>query len=102
MPSSRHSADTDVSRCAIAAWASRTWAFDSANFLPPFRPRALAALSPATVRSRILVQGLAYGITFIFVWEIRGQIQDILDVVESLPGAAIDAIDPGRFFGGDR
>ena len=51
---------------------------------------------------QILVQGLAYGITFIFVWEIRGQIQDILDVVESLPGAAIDAIDPGRFFGGDR
>ena len=38
MPSSRHSWDTDVSRCAIAAWASRTWAFDSANFLPPLRP----------------------------------------------------------------
>ena len=29
-----------MSRCAIAAWASRTWAFDSANFLPPLRPRA--------------------------------------------------------------
>ena len=31
-----------MSRCAIAAWASRTWAFDSANVLPPFaaaRPR---------------------------------------------------------------
>ena len=42
-----------MSRCAIAAWASRTWAFDSANFLPPLRPRARAALSPATVRSRI-------------------------------------------------
>ena len=53
MPSSRHSWDTGVSRCAIAAWASRTWAFDSANFLPPLRPRARAALSPATVRSRI-------------------------------------------------
>ena len=24
-----------MSRWAIAAWASRTWAFDSANFLPP-------------------------------------------------------------------
>ena len=35
------------------AWASRTWAFDSANFLPPLRPRALAAFSPAIVRSRI-------------------------------------------------
>ena len=35
---------------AIAAWASRTWAFDSANFLPPLRPRALAALNPARVR----------------------------------------------------
>ena len=34
----------------IAAWASRTWAFDSANFLPPLQPRALAALSPARVR----------------------------------------------------
>ena len=33
------SADTDVSRWAIEAWASRTWAFDSANFLPPLRPR---------------------------------------------------------------
>ena len=42
IPSSRQSADTDVSRCAIAAWASRTWAFDSANVLPPLaaaRPR---------------------------------------------------------------
>ena len=28
-----------MSRCAIAAWASRTWAFDSANVLPPWRPR---------------------------------------------------------------
>ena len=27
---------TTVSRWAIAAWASRTWAFDSATFLPPF------------------------------------------------------------------
>ena len=26
----------------MAAWASRTWAFDSANFLPPLRPRARA------------------------------------------------------------
>ena len=42
---------------AIAAWASRTWAFDSANFLPPLQPRALAALSPARVRSRISVSG---------------------------------------------
>ena len=49
MPSSRHSSDTDVSRCAIADWASLTWAFDSANFLPLFRPRARAASSPATV-----------------------------------------------------
>ena len=32
-PSSRQSADTEVSRCAIAAWASRTSAFDSANVL---------------------------------------------------------------------
>ena len=39
IPSSLQSADTDVSRCAIAAWASRTWAFDSANLLPPLRPR---------------------------------------------------------------
>ena len=53
MLSSRHSSDTDVSRCAIADWASLTWAFVSANFLPPFRPRARAASSPATVRSRI-------------------------------------------------
>ena len=52
IPSSRHSADTEVSRCAIAAWASRTWAFDSANVLPPLRPRARAAVSPARVRSR--------------------------------------------------
>ena len=29
-----------MSRCAIAVWASRTWAFDSANFLPPWRPCA--------------------------------------------------------------
>ena len=28
-----------MSRCAIAAWASRTWSFDSANVLPPWRPR---------------------------------------------------------------
>ena len=32
IPSSLQSSDTEVSRCAIAAWASRTWAFDSANF----------------------------------------------------------------------
>ena len=50
IPSSRHSADTEVSRCAIAAWASRTCAFDSANVLPPLRPRARAAVSPARVR----------------------------------------------------
>ena len=50
--SSRQNADTDVSRWAIAAWASRTWAFDSANFLPPLRSRARAAVSPARVRSR--------------------------------------------------
>ena len=50
MPSSRHSSDTDVSRCAIADWASLTWAFVSAK---PFRPRARAASSPVTVRSRI-------------------------------------------------
>ena len=30
---------------AIAAWASRTWAFDSANYLPPLRPRARAAFA---------------------------------------------------------
>ena len=42
-----------MSRCAIAAWANRTWAFDSANVLPPLRPRARAAVSPARVRSRI-------------------------------------------------
>ena len=28
-----------MSWCAIAAWASRTWAFDNANVLPPLRPR---------------------------------------------------------------
>ena len=39
IPSSRQSATTEVSRCAIAAWASRTWAFDSANVLSPWRPR---------------------------------------------------------------
>ena len=39
-PSSRQRSDTEVSRCAIAAWASRTWAFDSTNFLPPWRPCA--------------------------------------------------------------
>ena len=33
IPRSRQSADTEVSRCAIAAWANRTWAFDSANVL---------------------------------------------------------------------
>ena len=27
--------EVKVSRCVIAAWASRTWAFDSANVLPP-------------------------------------------------------------------
>ena len=32
IPSSLQSSDTEVSRCAIAAWASGTWAFDSANF----------------------------------------------------------------------
>ena len=37
----------------MSRWASRTWAFESANFLPPLRPRARAALSPARVRSRI-------------------------------------------------
>ena len=37
----------------VAAWTSRTWAFDNANFLPPLRPRARAAVSPARVSSRI-------------------------------------------------
>ena len=41
IPSSRQSADTEVSRWAIAAWASRTWAFDSANV-----PAAVAAARP--------------------------------------------------------
>ncbi len=40
-PSARQSSDTEASRCAIAAWASCTWAFDSANFLPPSRPRTV-------------------------------------------------------------
>ena len=53
IPSARQSADTEVSRCAIATWASRTWVFDSANVPPPWRPRARAAVSPARVRSRI-------------------------------------------------
>ncbi len=53
MPSSRQSAATEVSRWAMAAWASRTWAFDSAKVRPPLRPRARAAVSPARVRSRI-------------------------------------------------
>ena len=35
MPSSRHSADTDVSRCAIAAWASRTVATCALQGLRP-------------------------------------------------------------------
>ena len=42
-----------MSRCAIAERASLTCAFASANFLPPFTPRAGAASSPATVGSRI-------------------------------------------------
>ena len=50
---------------------------------------------------QVVIQGLAYGITFIFIWELRGQIQGVLEVVESLPGAAVDALDPGRLFGGD-
>ncbi len=29
-----------MSRCAIAAWASRTCAFDSANVLPPWCPHS--------------------------------------------------------------
>ncbi len=40
IPSSRQSAVTEVSRCALAAWASRTCAFDSAKVLPPWRPAA--------------------------------------------------------------
>ncbi len=44
IPSSRQSADTEVLRCAIAAWASRTWAFDSAN--------VLAGLTAARPRGR--------------------------------------------------
>ena len=35
-----------MSRCAIAAWASRTWAFDSANFLPPFASAGPCGLEP--------------------------------------------------------
>ena len=42
-PSARQSSDTEASRCAIAAWASCTWAFDSANFLPPSRPRSVGS-----------------------------------------------------------
>ena len=41
MPSSLQSAATEVSRWAIAAWASRTWAFDSAKVRPPLRPPAV-------------------------------------------------------------
>ena len=51
---------------------------------------------------QVVVQGLAYGTTFFFAWQLRGQIQDILELVQSLPGAAIDSLDPARFFGGDR
>ena len=51
---------------------------------------------------QVVVQDLAYGVTFIFIWELRGQIQDVLEVIESLPGAAVDALDPGRLFGGNR
>ena len=51
---------------------------------------------------QVVVQGLAYGITFIFIWELRSQIHDVLEVVKSLPGAAVDVLDPGRLFGGDR
>ena len=30
----------------LNTWASRTWAFDSANFLPPLRPRGPRGLEP--------------------------------------------------------
>ena len=51
---------------------------------------------------QVAVQGLAYGTALIFVLQLRGQIQDVLELGQSLPGAAIDSLDPGRFFGGDR
>ncbi len=44
MPSSRYSSDTDVSRCAIADWASLTWVFRQRELpaaLPPASPRGL-------------------------------------------------------------
>ena len=51
---------------------------------------------------QLVIQGLAYGTIFIFVWQLSGQIQDILELVQTFPGAATDALNPGRFFGGDR
>lgn len=51
---------------------------------------------------QVVVQDLAYGITFIFISELRSQVQDVLEVIESLPGGAVDALDPGWLFGGDR
>ena len=42
-----------MSRCVMAAWIVRTCAFVRAGFRPPLRPRARAARSPATVRSRM-------------------------------------------------
>ena len=43
IPSSLHSSETDVSRCAMAAWIVRTWAFVREKVRPPLRPRARAA-----------------------------------------------------------
>ena len=42
-PSSLHSCETDMSRCAMAAWIVRTWAFVRESVRSPLRPRARAA-----------------------------------------------------------
>ena len=46
-----------MSRWAIAAWASRTLAFDNVNFLPPLRARALEPGQGAFTDQRTLELG---------------------------------------------
>ena len=36
---------------------------------------------------QVVVQGLAYGITFIFIWELRSQIQDVPRGGQESPGS---------------
>ena len=56
--------------------------------------RSVKRYAVVQVAVQIAIQAVAYGSMAFFVWQIQGQIQDLLEMFRELPGQAIDQILP--------